>query len=82
MMTKTIQDAYRIVYNDILNKGIEMFVGTYDAKHGDPSFMYGVCAVMEHITKNVSEQDYEDFSTMFVQNMLESEKKARYPHLK
>ena len=29
-MTKT--DAYRIVLNDILNNGCEMFVGKYDAK--------------------------------------------------
>lgn len=31
MMTKTVQDAYRIVYNDILNKDIGLFLGRFDA---------------------------------------------------
>lgn len=34
-MTK--QDAYKIVYNDILNRDIGLFLGRFDAKMGSMS---------------------------------------------
>lgn len=73
-MTK--QDAYRIVYNDILNRDIRLFLGHYDAKHGNASFMHGIGTVMEFLAHEVSEKDYEDFTDLFTKNLIESKKKA------
>ena len=61
-MTQTIQDAYRIVYNDILNSGCDLLVGKYDAKNGNEKFMYGISTVMEFIAYRVSEADGDAFS--------------------
>ena len=74
-MTQTIQDAYRIVYNDILNSGCDLLVGKYDAKNGNEKFMYGISTVMEFIAYRVSEADGDAFSDLFVKNMIKSEKK-------
>lgn len=40
--TKTVQDAYRIVLNDMLNSDCGLLVGKYDGKNGKPDFMYGI----------------------------------------
>ena len=61
-MTKTVQDAYRIVYNDILNSGCGLLVGEYDAKNGNEKFMYGISTVMEWIAYRVSQEDGNAFS--------------------
>lgn len=74
--TKTVQDAYRIVYNDILNSGCGLMVGEYDAKNGSEQFMFGISTVMEWIAYRVSEADGDAFSEMFTKNLVESEKKA------
>lgn len=74
-MTQTIQDAYRIVYNDILNSGCDLLVGKYDAKNGNEKFMYGISTVMEFIAYRVSEADGDAFSDLFIKNMIKSEKK-------
>lgn len=76
MMTKTVQDAYRIVYNDILNKDIGLFLGKFDAKHGDFPFMFGIETVMEFIAKNVSDEDGKDFTTLFIDNLKASAAEA------
>lgn len=68
------KEAYRIVFNDILNSGIDLFIGKYDAKHGSQKFMFGISTVMEHLAFNTSEQDYEEFSELFLRNMLDSKK--------
>lgn len=74
-MTK--QDAYRIVYNDILNCGCGLFQGKFDARNGNDKFMYGINTVMELIAYNVSEQDYEDFQEIWHKNFEKSLDKAR-----
>lgn len=73
---KTLEAAYHLVYDDIVTKGPKMFRGHYDAKNGDCSFMYGICTVMEYIADKVSPDIYDEFSTLFVKNMNESEKGA------
>lgn len=75
-MTKTLQDAYRIVYNDILNSECNLLLGVYDAKNGNEHFMYGINTVMEWIAYRVSEENGDAFSEMFYKNMNESAKKA------
>lgn len=76
-MTNTIQDAYRIVFNDMMNSGCGLLVGKYDAKNGNEKYMFGVDTVMEWIAYKVSEVQGDDFSELFTKNMVESQKKAR-----
>ena len=77
MMTKTVQDAYRIVLNDILNNGCEMFIGNYDAKNGSEQFMHGIGTVIEYIAYNVSDEDGYAIENLFIKNMIASEQKAK-----
>lgn len=76
-MTNTIQDAYRIVFNDMMNSDCGLLVGKYDAKNGNEKYMFGVDTVMEWIAYKVSEAQGDDFSELFTKNMVESQKKAR-----
>ena len=69
---KQLKDAAIIVLNKL--KECPLFCGDYDAKHGNKSFMYGISTVMETISYYA---DDEDFSTMFLDNMVNSEKKSR-----
>jgi hypothetical protein len=72
-----LQDAYRMVYNDMLNGGCEMLVGKYDATNGSEVYMHGVNMVMEWIAYRVSDEDGDAFCELFVKNMCESEQKAK-----
>ena len=74
-MTDNLQNAYRMVFNDIMNSGDNLFQGTYDAENGDVSFMYGIETVMEYLAYKVSEADYDNFSELFAQNILDSQEK-------
>lgn len=76
-MTNTVREAYRIVLNDILNRDCGLLLGKYDAKNGNPQFMYGVQMVMEYIGYEVSEAEGDAISELFINNMIESQKKAR-----
>ena len=76
-MADTVREAYRIVLNDILNNGCGMFVGNYDAKNGSAEFMHGIEAVMEHIAYSICDEHGDDFSNMFIKNMIASEQKAQ-----
>lgn len=73
---KNLKIAYQLVYDDMVSKGPDLFKGCYDAKHGNNSFMYGICTVMEFITDKVSPEVYDKFSTDFVTNMNKSEERA------
>ena len=77
-MADTTREAYRIVLNDILNNGCEMFIGKYDAKNGSDKFMYGILAVMEYIAYSICDEQGDDFSNFFTKNMVDSEKKVCY----
>lgn len=76
-MTDTVKDAYRIVFNDMMNSECGLLVGKYDAKNGNEKYMFGVDTVMEWIAYKVSEVQGDDFSELFTKNMVESQKKAR-----
>ena len=52
-----------------------LFIGKYDAEHGDNSFMYGIYAVMEYLAYKVSEEYGDNFSNMFMKNMIDSKDK-------
>ena len=75
-MANTIQDAYRIVLNDMLNSGCGLLVGEYDARNGSEQFMHGISTVMEWIAYRVSEEDYNEFNDLFIRNLIKSEQKA------
>ena len=75
-MANTIQDAYRIVLNDMLNSGCGLFVGEYDARNGDEKFMHGISTVMEWIAYKVSDADGDEFNDLFIKNLIKSEQKA------
>lgn len=75
-MTNTIQDAYRIVFNDMMNSGCGILVGEYDAKNGSEKYMYGVSTVMEWIAYRVNEETGYDFSDLFTKNLIKSIDKA------
>lgn len=67
--------AYEIVFNDLME--CSLFRGQYDAKHGSPDYMYGICTVMEQIAYGVSEDNYNEFSTIFTDNVIKSQERAR-----
>ena len=58
-MTNTVKDAYRIVFNDMMNSECGLLVGKYDAKNGNKAFMYGINTVMEWIAYRASEKQGE-----------------------
>lgn len=71
---ENLRKAYQMVLDDMVAKGPGMFVGTYDALHGDKHFMYGVNMVMEYLAFEAGV--YENFSTLFLDNMGKSERVA------
>lgn len=56
----------------------DLFVGKYDAKHGDEHYMNGVYLVMEYLAYKVSEEYGDNFSNMFLKNLVDSENKIWY----
>lgn len=75
-MTNTVKDAYRIVFNDMMNSECGLLVGKYDTKNGNKDFMHGINTVMEWIAYRASEKQGEEFSAMFCDNMIESQEKV------
>ncbi len=55
----------------------KLFNGIYDARGKDSEdYMYGISAVMEFIAYEISDKCGDEFSTTFINNMIESERKA------
>lgn len=73
-LTKHEKTTLKNIFEELKKCGL--FVGKYDAKNGNEQFMYGVCAVMECLTYMISEEDGDNFSKEFIENMLTSEEKA------
>lgn len=71
-MNKT--EAYKIVFEDL--KKYELFTGKYDVRHDSEKYMYGIATVMEVIAFGVSEDVHDEFDIMFINNMIESERRA------
>ena len=66
-------EAYKLVYDDLIK--YNMFKGIYDAVNGNISFMNGVACVMEVIANDAGQ--YDEFTELFSDNILKSEKKAK-----
>lgn len=73
-----LREAYRMVYEDMIKNGPNLFRGIYDASHGatTSNFEYGVITVMEYIAINVDEATYEQYDEMVTKNMVASRRKA------
>ena len=64
--------CFKEVY-DYLSE-ISLFMGRYDALHGDEHFMYGVNTAMEVIANNAGVLD--EYAETWAQNMIDSEERA------
>ena len=72
------KDDIKDLVEDMSNK-VGMFAGKYDASHnknGVSEYMQGIQIVMEYLAYNVSDDYGDKFSEMFIQNMIDSEKKV------
>lgn len=54
-----------------------LFIGKYDAKNGNPHFMYGVATVMENLAYLISENVGRTYHTTFTNNLIKSEEKVK-----
>lgn len=80
MENKKLEEAYKIVFEDMKKNSPSFFFGKYDAKNGKESFMHGVSTVMEFIAlrADLLEETYEKFSNEFTKNMVESKTKKSW----
>ena len=67
----TEKEAFEFVLNELMQCGL--FIGEYDARHGDEHFMYGIATVMESIAYRVGDDVGDAFSDLFTRNMIKSE---------
>lgn len=73
----TLEDSYKEVLEDLLNNGPGLFKGIYDATNGTKKYMYGIESLLEFIAyKTGDESVYEEVDKMFVENLIESERRA------
>ena len=73
----TLQNAYKLVYNDMVKCG-GLFVGQFDAKNGNKEFMYGIGTIMEFIALNAGEEIYDDFEKIWSENFEKSLDKSEW----
>ena len=73
---KDLIKAYEMVLNDIVNSGCGLMIGKFDAINGEKHFMYGISTVMEWIAYKVSDEVGNEFSDLFIKNMIESENRG------
>lgn len=66
------ETAFHIVLKEL--EKCNLFTGVYDAKNGNEDYMYGIFTVMENIAYNAGEEIGINFSEMFLNNLIESEK--------
>lgn len=64
-------EAYKIVFEDL--KKYPLYNGSYDAKHGNEHFMFGIANVMEYITLKISDEVHDEFINKFYNNMVAAE---------
>ena len=70
-MDKT--EAYKIVFEDLSK--VNLFMGNYDAKNSNETFMYGISTVMEMIATQVSDDCLMDYLNKFDANIIKSQSK-------
>lgn len=67
--------AFEIVFNKLCT--CSLFMGKYDAKHGTPSYMYGINAVMENIAYHIDEETYFNYNKQWVTNIINSKERNK-----
>ena len=53
-----------------------LFRGDYDAENGNEHFMYGISTLLEYIAYSIDENFGNDVESIFLKNMIKSEKKV------
>lgn len=69
-----INEAYKMVYEDMVNSGCGLLVGKFDANNGTEKFMYGIQTVMEWIADRATSA--EAFDAIWMKNFFASLEKA------
>lgn len=74
-MDERTREAYQRVFTDILNRNVSLFLGRYDAVHGNDKFMHGIATVMEFIAENAGgDACLREFEDIWIDNFVESQK--------
>lgn len=70
----SLQEAYKMVYDDMVNSECGLLVGTFDATNGKKEFIFGIQTVMEWIAYRADDtgKTYEDFDKLFLSNFCKS----------
>lgn len=68
--SEKINNAYGIVFRDMMLNGPDLFKGICDKRHGNRMYMYGIQDVMNYIAIRSSEETYEQFDSMFLRNIV------------
>ena len=53
-----------------------LFRGNYDAENGNEHFMYGISTLLEYIAYSIDENFGNEVESIFLKNMIKSEKKV------
>lgn len=69
-----IKDAYRIVFNDLMDMNCDLLVGKYDAKYSSEQFVDGIGVVMRLLAYGMSVPEGQAFEELFSKNMFELER--------
>lgn len=74
-LTKNERMALMKVFKNLCK--CDLFIGKYDAKNGNPNFMYGIATVMENLAYLISENVGQTYHTTFTNNLIKSENKVK-----
>lgn len=72
-----INEAYKIVYEDMKKNASPLFFGKYDATHGNKEYMHGIGTVMEFIAFHLGSTESEKYQETFINNLIISEQKNK-----
>ena len=70
-----VNEAYKIVYEDMKKNAPSLFFGKYDAIHGNEKYLHGISSVMEFITFHVGKLEDEKYQEIFLNNLIASKNK-------
>ena len=73
---RQINNAYHMVFRDMILHGPDLFRGVYDVTNGNQDFMSGIQIVMEYIANRDNEGTHNKFVDMFAENIVRSQEKG------
>lgn len=74
-LTKHEKKTLKNIFDELCT--CSLYMGTYDARHGNDHFMYGINSVMSTLASMISEEEEHNFNKTFFENMIYSEEKAK-----